>query len=175
MKLKSIVTAMLLLFVAASIAYVAIKEARADPQPNTPASAPTASASDPEVLNSPGLPGKVEPTKVVVYYFYGNVRCKTCRTIEMQAEEAIRTGFADALKDGRLEWRILNVEESSNTHFIEEFEISTRSIVLERLVDGKRETWKNLDRVWELVRGDKVTFQKYIQDETRAFLETDAK
>jgi hypothetical protein len=36
--------------------------------------------------------------------------------------------------------------------------------------DGKQAEWKNLSRVWELVRR-KDAFLRYVQDEVRAYLE----
>ena len=113
---------------------------------------------------------KVSRRKVVVYYFHGNMRCMTCRSIEAYTKEAIDTGFSEVLKDDRLEWQVINVEESGNEHFTQDFQLVTRSVVIAEFVDGKRTRWKNLQRVWELVR-NKGAFLKYVQDETRAYLE----
>ena len=177
MKPKTIVTIALLLFVAVSVVYLVIEETGAKQAQNATQPETTSPQTGQEHGAPP--PASSENTtavaKVVVYYFHGNVRCTTCRTIESYAREAVRTGFADALKDGRLEWRVVNVEDAGNGHFVQDFELSTRSVVLERIADGKRQEWKNLQRVWELVRGDKEDFPKYIQDETRAYLEAAGK
>ena len=152
MKAKTIITATLLLFVAASVLYLVIKE--------------TGGKTQGTILT----PDMTEANKIVVYYFHGNVRCVTCRTIEAYAKEAIQTGFVDELNDGRLEWRVVNIEDPGNEHFVQDFQLSTRSVVLERIANGKRQEWKNLERVWELVRGDKEDFLKYIQNGTTAYL-----
>jgi hypothetical protein len=86
------------------------------------------------------------------------------------AKEAIETGFAGPLKAGRLEWREVNIDEPGQEHFVKDFQLTTRSVVLERNQGGKRQDWKNLARIWELIRGEKDGFVKYIQDETKAFL-----
>ncbi len=168
MKPKTIVTVALLLFVAASVVYLVVKETGGKPAQNM---------TQPDAI-SPRT-GQEQNTaavsKVVAYYFHGNMRCMTCRAIESYAKDALQTGFADALKDGRLEWRVVNVEDPGNDHFVQDFQLSTRSIVLERIADGKRRDWKNLQRVWELVRGDKEDFLKYIRDETKAYLEAAGK
>jgi hypothetical protein len=168
---RTVVAAVLLLFVAASVAALIVKEvgskpAQTPPPTNTPAPPP-----DQHAQGDTPEPDKLEVARVVVYYFHGNVRCTTCRTIEAYAKEAVDASFAGALQDGRLEWRVVNVEDAGNGHFVEDFQLSTRSIVLERIADGERKEWKNLDRVWELVRGDKEIFLKYIRDETTAFVE----
>jgi len=173
MKPKTIVTAALLLFVAASVIYLVVKETGGKPAQNATHPETTSPQTGQEQGTPP--PAFSENTtvvaKVVVYYFHGNVRCMTCRTIESYAKEAVESGFADALKDGRLEWRVVNVEDSGNGHFVQDFQLMTRSVVLERIADGKRREWKNLQRVWQLVRGGKEDFLKYIQNETRAYLE----
>ncbi|MBF0198936.1 MAG: hypothetical protein HQL32_14560 [Planctomycetes bacterium] len=109
--------------------------------------------------------------KVIVYYFHGNARCKTCLAIETYSKEAIDSSFGEALKSGELEWRTVNVDESENSHYIEDFQLSTRSVVLERIAEGKRESWKDLQQVWDYIRGDKEEFLQYIQQETKAYLE----
>ena len=107
---------------------------------------------------------------VVTFYFHGNVRCATCRKIEAYADEAIHTGYADALENGTLTWAVVNVDEAENKHFVEDFQLVTRSVVLAEFDDGNVVRWKNLDKVWQLVR-DEDAFVAYIREETSAFLE----
>lgn len=166
MKFKTIVAAVLLAFVAASVVYLVVREA--GPVETAPQANERAASTE---QGQPGAASETGRNKVVVYYFHGNTRCATCRTIEAYAKEAVETGFPEALTDGRLEWRAVNVDERDNEHFVRDFQLTTRSVVLERLADGKRKDWKNLQRVWELVRGDKAAFLKYVQDETRPLLE----
>ncbi|RPI27862.1 MAG: hypothetical protein EHM61_07040 [Acidobacteria bacterium] len=109
-------------------------------------------------------------SKVVAYYLHGTTRCNTCRTIEAYATEAVQTGFGDALKAGKVEWRTLNVEEPANRHFIKDYQLYTRSVVLASYQGDKQLRWKNLEKVWELV-GDKPGFTRYVQTEVKSFLE----
>lgn len=106
---------------------------------------------------------------VVAFYFHGKVRCTTCRTIEAYAHDAIHAGFADQLENGDLTWRVVNVDEPENQHFVHEFQLVTRSVVLAEFHDGRPVRFKNLDRVWQLVR-NRNAFVDYIQSETNAFL-----
>jgi len=173
MKAKTIVTAALLLFVAVSVVYLIVKETGVKSERNPAQPGPVTSRTGQEQDKTTAASSEKPKTasKVVVYYFHGNARCRTCRTIEAYAKEAVESGFADALKDGRLQWRVVNLEGPGNEHFVQDFQLATRSVVLERLANGKRREWKNLQRVWELVRGDKNDFLKYVQEETRAYLE----
>lgn len=173
MKLKSIATVVLLAFVAASIGYLVVKETGGRPtqaalQSNDKLPSQEQHKESP-VPSEAGDAGQ----KVIVYYFHGNVRCITCVTIESYAKEAVEEGFPEALSSGRVEWRVVNVEEPGNDHYVRDFQLTTRSVVVERLVDGKEKEWKNLQRVWELIRGDKEDFLKYIQDETKGYLEAE--
>ncbi len=169
MKTKAIVTTVLLAFVAASVIYLVVKETTG--QPATSGQSASTSVPQSEETGTPEVAqtAKAGP-KLVAYYFHGNVRCVTCRTIEAYAQEAVETGFPQALKDGHLQFRVVNVEEPANEHFVQDYQLTTRSVVLVQFADGKQEQWKNLPRVWELV-GDKEAFLKYVQDETRSYLE----
>ncbi len=154
MKSRTVITIVLLAFVAASVVYLIVRESAqtAPPQSNE---------QPPAVKNS-----------VVVYYFHGSARCVTCRTMEKYAKEAVETSFPEALSEGLLEWRTANVQSPGNEHFISDFQLTSLSVVVERRVDGQRKEWKNLDRVWDLVRRDDRTgFVKYIRDEVQAYLE----
>jgi hypothetical protein len=150
---RKIVTAALLLFVTLSVIVTVINE--------------IGGPSDEEVKTDQG---PVPDQQIIVYYFHGQARCNTCRTIEKQTREAIFEGFPDLLKSRRLKWQVINVENSENSHFVKDFQLTTRAVVLERRKLGQGREWKDLKRVWELVHGEKSEFLKYIRRETRAFL-----
>jgi len=177
MKPQAIVTVPLLLFVAVSVVYLVAKETGGRPTQNAtlPGVASPQTAQEQDTRSPASAESTTATAKVRAYYFHGNVRCMTCRTIEAYAKEAVESGFADAVMRGRLEWRVINVDDPGNEHFIQDFQLSTASLVLELTEDGKCREWKNLQRVWELVRGDKEDLLKYIQDETRAYLEAAAR
>lgn len=152
MKPKTIAAAALLLFVAASVATLVIKETRPKP------------ALAPEPV------GVVLPHKVVAYYFHGKQRCETCQKIEKLSRESLESGFAADLKSGRLERRLVNTEEPAHEHFVKEYGLKFQALVLSELRDGKQTRWVNLEKIWDLV--DKpAEFTKYVQDAARAYLE----
>ena len=127
--------------------------------------APSLSATASTVSNS-----SQEKAELVVYYFHGNMRCTSCRKIEDYTAGAVRSGFAEALKNGSLELKVVNVEEPANEHFVQDFQLYTRSVVVEKRAGDKRLEWKNLDKVWRLTR-DKAAFIDYVQKEIRAMME----
>ncbi len=148
MKIKLIVTILLLVFVAASLVALLMKGGGGE------SVTATAAGGD---------------TKIIAYYFHGNARCKTCLTIELYTLEAIETGFPEALKAGRIEFLTVNLDIAENEHFIDDFQLAARTVVLQRVIDGERKEYLDLHRVWELV-GNKEAYVAYIQEETGKFI-----
>ena len=128
---------------------------------------PTVGADEP--ATSAGTQEKSQASEIVAYYFHGNLRCKTCQMIEAYSEEAITQGFADELASGQLAWRVVNIDEAQNKHFVKDFELVTKSLVLVSFRDGEVVRFENLKLVWQLVR-DKDGFLKYVRDGTREFI-----
>lgn len=152
MKLKNAIAAVLLLFVAASVAFLAFQE-------------PT-SRTDPPGRKNP----EDRPTgQVTAYYFHGKARCVTCRRLEAYAGEALQAGFPQELADGRLAWRTVDTRLPENRHFIADYAIHVQSLILVEMKDGRQQRWKNLDQIWQKVR-DKEAYLGYVQEETRAYL-----
>ena len=118
---------------------------------------------------SAGTQEKAPATEIVAYYFHGNLRCKTCRTIETYSQGAITQGFADELESGELTWRVVNVDEAQNKHFVKDFELVTKSLVLVSYRDGEVVRFENLNLIWQLVR-DKDGFLKYVRHRTHEFI-----
>ena len=106
---------------------------------------------------------------IVATYFHGSRRCTTCLRIEAYTEEALKEKFADALKSGKLVWRSVDFSVSKNQHFVNDYQLYSQSVILSSVKDDKETGWKNLDKVWRLVR-DKKAFFSYIQEETADFL-----
>ncbi|MBU4306131.1 MAG: hypothetical protein KJ893_11020 [Candidatus Omnitrophica bacterium] len=107
--------------------------------------------------------------KVIAYYFHGSFRCVTCNNMERYAREAIETNFKDALDSGEIEFKSVNVEERGNEHFVTDYQLYTKSLILSRVKDGKEIKSKNLDKIWDCVRS-KQTFIDYVTREIRGFL-----
>jgi len=112
---------------------------------------------------------EVPDNGIVAFYFHGNKRCSTCRKLESYSDKAVTGGFAPELDAGELEWRVVNTDDKENVHFITDFELVTKSVVLVEYRDGEVVRFNNLKLVWQLV-GDEDGFIRYVRDETRDFL-----
>jgi hypothetical protein len=130
---------------------------------------PAAKPAKPAVSAAARADTTAPPHRVVAYYLHTTNRCVTCRKIETYSREAIETAFPQELKDGRLVWRVVNFEEKGNEHFVKDFQLYTKSLVLVDEVKGKQARWKNLTKVWELLP-NKDGFFHYVQSEARSYL-----
>lgn len=174
--MKNFVSVILILFVCVSIGYLVYSEVKnnrvivtsseekqipkTEAKENTGNSSSTTVASDKSNINE----------KVIVYYFHGNFRCPTCRAIEQYSKEAVQSAFQADLEKGKIEFRSVNVEEPQNEHFINDFQLTTRCVVVEWNVNGKAQDWKRLEKVWDLVHGNKENFYDYIQENVRQYI-----
>jgi len=161
---RKALTATLLGFVLVSFGYLALRSVRAARAWRGPVAAQAATASF-----SPDSEPASEPGKVLACYFHVTVRCTTCRAIESYSKEVIHARFAKELASGRLEWRLVNVQLPENRHFINAYQLFTKSLVLVRTLNGRQKEYKVLNDTWELV-GDKSAMQNYVEKEVRGFL-----
>lgn len=112
----------------------------------------------------------LQPNRVVVTYFYTDVRCPSCIKIETYAKEAVERDFASGLKSGTVEWRAINTDTRGNEHFLTDYQLFTKSVIVSQITGGKEDRWKNLPEVWPLL-GKKAKFQDYVTREVRAYTE----
>lgn len=110
-----------------------------------------------------------QPDHIVAYYFRSNFRCPACYRIEEFSRSAINEGFPEELKKGTLTFETVNVEEPENRHFIKDYELYTKSLVIVSFAGGDPVKYKNLTKVWELL-GSREKFHEYVQNEVNAFL-----
>ncbi|MDP2939532.1 MAG: nitrophenyl compound nitroreductase subunit ArsF family protein [Candidatus Omnitrophota bacterium] len=99
---------------------------------------------------------------VVAYYFHGTMRCPTCHKLEQYSKESTEANFKDALASGKLEFKVINVEDKGNEHYGNDYQLYTKSLILSLVKDGKQIKWKNLDKIWEYV-GNKQKFIDYVK------------
>lgn len=107
--------------------------------------------------------------KIIAYYFHVTVRCNTCRTIERYSKESLDEYFSGELTSGRIEWRPVNVQLSENRHFVKDYRLFTRSLVLVLVQDGRQAKYKVLERTWDLVGMEKF-FKQYVKKEVEKYL-----
>lgn len=106
--------------------------------------------------------------KTVVYYFHGQFRCHSCMRIEELTKKALQSGFSKELASGSIIFRPTNIDVVKNEHYMSDYRLSTRSVVLSKIQNGKQVNWRNLAEVWSRLNNES-SFISYIQNEVRSF------
>ena len=177
MKIKKIFTVILLLFVAVSIGYMIVNEKKpetfASEERIEPVSKNTAPEQESAETNTEQImPSSIAKTEnedvqqdnqLIVYYFHGDQRCPTCHKLETYAKEALDVYFADEIASKKIVWKIINVDRTENSHFVQDYKLVTKSVVLSEVANGKEVGWKNLDQIWQKVR-DKDSYLQYVRE-----------
>ena len=109
------------------------------------------------------------PATVVVTYFRATARCTSCLKIEDLTNATMTSRFAGPIAEKRVVWRVLNLDEPEYNHFVKDYGLFTKSVVVSEVKNGREVRWKNLDQIWQLL-GDPAAFQGYVEKEVQAFL-----
>lgn len=164
-KAKRVVQIALLLFVAGSVGFLVAKEYSAAKRAKAPQIIATqASAATEAVVDT-----KIKSDHIVTYYFHGDFRCANCMKIEAYSKEGVENNFANEIKNGILLFEVINVEEPENRHFIRDFNLHTKSVVVVSYGGDRQIRYKNLDKVWDHL-GSKDQFIEYVKNEVSAFV-----
>jgi len=176
---KSIVTLVLLAFVAVSVGYLIVSESKIGDAPGAavatqPVAARPGIEAERAVLDRPPDEAAEPKHRVIAYYFHNTQRCMTCNKIERLAEEALREQFAAAFESGQLEWRVVNMEVPPNTLFVHEYGLVASSLVLVNSYDGEQRDWTLMEKVWQYVHDDEAEFKRYVAEQARNYLESES-
>lgn len=110
--------------------------------------------------------------QVLVTYFTTDQRCPTCLKIEKQTRESVESGFADELGTGAVRFQAINFDQPANKHFINDYELSFKTVVVSERERGKEVKWEKFDKVWDLV-GEPEAFAAYLQQGIAKHLKND--
>lgn len=93
---------------------------------------------------------------VKVYYFHGTNRCRTCNRIEELSRSVVQEKYGAQMAAGDLVFESVNIDESQHEHFVNDFQLTMRTVVV-----AKGDRYERLDKVWQLVR-DEAAFRDYV-------------
>lgn len=121
----------------------------------------------PENVGKSPAAASVEPISngIVLDYFTFGKRCTTCGRMETWAREAVEAEFADDMKSGRLMLRTSDGDPTT----LRKYGLTTKSLVLRNVQEGKETSWRSLDRIWEL-NGDEAAYKAYIIEQIKQAL-----
>jgi hypothetical protein len=75
--------------------------------------------------------------KIEVIDFHSTHRCMTCNAIEANAKYTLDTYFSEEVKNNKISFLVINVDEEENFKTAEKFEATGTALFLNIVVDGK--------------------------------------
>jgi hypothetical protein len=64
----------------------------------------------------------------------------------------------------------VNVQQAENKHYIQDFQLYSKSVIISEYQDGKSVRYENLKDVWKLYR-DKPKYLDYVAGGIKTFME----
>jgi len=107
--------------------------------------------------------------RVVVMYFHRTKRCPTCLKMGGYSEEAVNSGFAQEIKEGKVEFHFIDFQDKKNEELTKGYQVGGPTLIVAKVVDNKVKEQKNLKEMWTKV-GDKDAFVEYVQSNVRGYL-----
>jgi hypothetical protein len=154
---KQVVRSVLLVFVLGSLAIWANREYQKSRASGVPAAA--------EKL--PIMAGD----QVIMTYFISGTRCESCQKIEALTKETAEKDFAEALAGGKLVFRVIDTGEPGHRHFIKDYQLTSKTVILSHRKDGRETGWKDMAKVWDLL-DEAPAFHAYLGEQIRKYLGT---
>jgi thiol-disulfide isomerase/thioredoxin len=107
-------------------------------------------------------PASTPADRIVVMYFHRTQRCPTCLKMGSYSEEAVKTGFAQQMKKGKVEFHYIDFQDKKNAALTKGYNVSGPTLIVVKVVNNKVADRKDLAEIWTKVR-DKVAFVEYVQ------------
>ena len=123
-------------------------------------------AVQPKVVTT--QPG-VAPDVVQVTYFSSDARCATCIRIERLTRESLEKNFRAEIASGRIVLQTINLDGPGNEHFVQDYQLVSKTVVVSDRAKGQEVGWENLQEVWSKQK-DEQAFEAYVVAAVRRHL-----
>ena len=107
--------------------------------------------------------------KIEVYYFHRTQRCYSCNILSQYVKETIEQKFSEEIKNGKIDFREINVDLSENKDVARKFQASGSSLFINTIRNEKDDISQDTN-VWRLL-GNKSQFQNYLTNKINSLLE----
>jgi hypothetical protein len=68
--------------------------------------------------------------KIEAYYFHFTARCMTCKTVEAQAKQNVETLYPELVKQGKISFQSVNLDEESNKALAEKLQVYGQTLLI---------------------------------------------
>ena len=111
---------------------------------------------------------KQSADKVQVYLFHATQRCITCITIGKYAGETVDEYFQPELRDGKIEFREINIDLPENKELAQKFQASGSALFI-NAISNNQDNISEDTRVWRLTQ-DEIQFKDYLKNKLNNLL-----
>jgi len=111
---------------------------------------------------------KQKAEKVEVFVFHSTHRCASCVTMGKYAGETINEYFQPELRNGKIEFREINVDLPENKELASKFKAVGSSLFINAISDGKDNITEDI-KVWQLIFNE-AQFKSYLKDKLNKLL-----
>ena len=101
-------------------------------------------------------------SKIEVIDFHSTHRCMTCNAIEKNTKYTLNTYFSKELKENKITFQVINVDEKENEKVAEKFEAAGTALIINVIKNGK-ETQINLTDFAFMNGNDQDAFSKELK------------
>lgn len=161
MNSKTIVRSVLLVFALGSLAVWGTREIKKSKAIAGVAAAPKVEENLPVVAGN----------QVAMTYFRNRIRCVSCRKIETLTIETAEKDLADEMASKKLVFRVVDVDEPANNHYIKNYQLTTKAVIISLRVDGEEASWTDMEKIWDLL-AEPEAFRAYLAEPVRKHLES---
>lgn len=85
--------------------------------------------------------------RVDVIYFHRAQRCKTCVCFEERITQVVQEHFQEQLKNGSLNYRVLNLEDKTNATLVKKYGSVSSQLFINIVLDGS-EYFEDIQDIW---------------------------
>jgi thiol-disulfide isomerase/thioredoxin len=120
------------------------------------------------VLPQAAMAADASTDRVVVMYFHRTQRCPTCLKMGSYSEEAVKSAFAQEIKDGTVEFHYIDFQDQKNEAIAKGYKVGGPTLIVAKVGGTKVAKHKNLSEIWTKV-GDRPAFIEYVQSAVREY------
>jgi thiol-disulfide isomerase/thioredoxin len=106
--------------------------------------------------------------RTVAMYFHRTERCPTCKKMGAYSEETVKEAFADQLKDGTVEFHMIDFQDPKNARLAKGYKVEGPALIVAKIVDNRVVEYKDLEGIWDRVT-DKAKFSEYVEENIAAY------
>jgi predicted small lipoprotein YifL len=106
--------------------------------------------------------------KLEVVYFHRTARCYSCNTLGGYVESLINSRYSKQVNDGKLDFKVLNVELPENNEIAKKYKASGSSLFINRIINEEDNIEQDTN-VWRYI-GNEGSFNNYLGEKIDSYL-----